>query len=84
MNLCVGGVSFASCCVLFNFMRLYFLRKFVISWTFVWLSFVFWVISVIWCHCPSWSSVRILSIFFVNSWQPLMLLRYCCFGIKDF
>jgi len=66
MNLCVGGVSLAFCCVSFSFMRSYFVRKFVISWIFVWLSFVFWVISVIWCHSPSWSNVRILSIFSVK------------------
>ena len=53
MNLCVGGVSLAFCCVSFSFMRLYFFRKFVISWIFVWLSFVFCVISAIGCHSPS-------------------------------
>lgn len=66
MNLCVDVVSFAFCCVSFSCMRSYFARKFVISWIFVWLSCVFWVISVIWCHSPSWSSVRILSIFSVK------------------
>lgn len=83
-NLRVGEVSFASCCVLFSSMRLYFFRKFVISWIFVWLSSVFLVISVIGCHCPSWSSVRILSIFSVKGWVPQRLLGYGSFGIKDF
>lgn len=84
MKLWVGKVSFASCCVLSSFIRLYFSRKFVISWIFVWLSSVFRVISVIECHCPSWSNVRILSIFSVKSWVPQMLLKYGCFRIKDF
>jgi len=65
-------------------MRLYFVRKFVISWIFVWLSLVFWVISVIWCHCPSWSSVRILSISSVKGFVPQDVVGYGCFGIKDF
>jgi len=66
MNLCSDKVSFAFCCVLFSRIKSYFSRKLVTNSIFVWWSCVFSVISVIECHRPSWSSVRISSILSVK------------------